>query len=111
LLSPEWNWRSSEKAPASSSTPSRPASAARLAASAKPPTSASISGCSISAGSSRVAASGTREGAHGAACEYALDPWPPTWPRPASTRVPCGRHAAATAVQPGWQSAASGAGS
>ena len=108
-MSPEWNWRSSENAPASSSTPSSPACTARRAPSANPAITASICSCSISAGISRLAASATGEGAHSTDWEYALDPWEPVCPSPASTTVPYGRHASAIAAQPGSQSAASGA--
>ena len=63
----------------------------------------------ISMGSSRELASGTRDGAHSADCENADEPCIPAWPRPASTRAPCGRQAVTTCAQPGPQSAASGA--
>ena len=61
------NWRTRLCWPALISTPSHPASAASLAASAKPSTTASMSSVSIHFGTSRVSTSGTRDGAHSGA--------------------------------------------
>ena len=60
-------------------------------------------------GSSRLATSATGDGAHSTDCEYALDPWPPACPSPASTTVPWGRQASATARHPGPHAEARGA--
>ena len=66
LVRPEWNWRSSARAPASISTPSAPAATASPAAAANPAVSAPISGVPISIGTSRVSGSGTPDGPHSA---------------------------------------------
>ena len=58
------NCRSSDRSPASISTPAQPDSTARRAAEAKPSTSKAISGASITCGCSRDTASATGEGAH-----------------------------------------------
>ena len=84
-------------------------SVASAAAAANPATSASISGCSIAIGTSRLATSGTRDGAHSACCPYAELPCEPACPSPASTSAPCGRQASTTAAQPSTEPVASGA--
>ena len=74
LVSPDWNWRSSEYCPALISTPASPDRRPRAAAAANPSTTALISLSAISMGSSREAASGTRDGAHSADWENAEEP-------------------------------------
>ena len=74
LVSPDWNWRSSEYWPALISSPCSPDRRARAAAAANPSTTALISVSAISMGSSRDPASGTRDGAHSADWENAEEP-------------------------------------
>jgi hypothetical protein len=91
------------------STPSQPASRAVPAAAANPATTAAMSSASIHFGTSRVATSGTRDGAHSGAWLYADDPCPPAWSSEATTRAPCRPHAATIDAQPAPARAASGA--
>ena len=68
-----------------------------------------MSSGSIHFGTSRVATSGTRDGAHSGAWLYADEPCPPAWSNEATTTEPCSWHAAATAAHPSPQRSASGA--
>ena len=68
-----------------------------------------MSDSSIALGTSRLFTSGTRDGAHNGACEYAELPWPPACPIAAMTSAPSSWHADAIAAHPGAAKAASGA--
>ena len=63
----------------------------------------------ITKGCSWVCTFGTSDGAHRTSWDHAVDPCMPAWPSPASTRVPCGAHAADTSAQPRAHDAARGA--
>src|SRR4029079_773606 len=95
--------------PALTSTPSQSAPAAAPAAAPNPSTTGARSSPSIHFGTSRVATSGTRDGAHSGRWLYADEPCPPAWSSDATTRAPWGRHAVTTPAQPAAATAANGA--
>ena len=88
LVSPDRNWRTRLCWPALTSTPSHPDSTASPAADANPLTTSAMSSASIHFGTSRVATSGTRDGAHSGRWLYADDPCPPAWSSEARTSAP-----------------------